>query len=89
MTILVRTLIGLIALIFVAWGLRFIFTPEAMAAEFAITPSGVAGLSTIRGDLGGAFPAIGLFAAMGLRCAPRSRAIVVPADARLRSAVTQ
>jgi hypothetical protein len=67
MTILVRTLIGLIALFFIAWGLRFFFTPEAMAAEFAIAPNGVAGLSTIRGDLGGAFLAIGFFSAMGLR----------------------
>jgi uncharacterized membrane protein AbrB (regulator of aidB expression) len=67
MTILVRTLIGLIALFFIAWGLRFFFTPDAMAAEFAIAPSGVAGVSTVRGDLGGAFLAIGLFAAMGLR----------------------
>ncbi len=67
MTFLVRTLIGLIALFFIAWGLRFFFTPEVMAAEFAISPDGTAGLSTIRGDLGGTFLAIGLFAAMGLR----------------------
>ena len=67
MTFLVRTLIGLIALFFIAWGLRFFFTPEAMAAEFAIVPSGAAGLSTIRGDLGGTFVAIGVFVAMGLR----------------------
>jgi len=67
MTILVRTLIGLIALFFIAWGLRFFFTPDAMAAEFGIVPSGVAGLSTVRGDLGGAFLGIGLLAAMGLR----------------------
>jgi len=67
MTFLVRTLIGLIALFFIAWGLRFIFTPEVMAVEFAISPSGAAGLSTIRGDLGGAFLGIGLLAAVGLR----------------------
>lgn len=67
MTFLVRTLIGLIALFFLALSLLFIFTPETMAAEFAISPSGAAGLSTIRGDLGGAFLAVSLFAALGLR----------------------
>jgi len=67
MTLLVRTLIGLVALFYIAWALRFFFTPETMAAEFAISPSGTTGLSTIRGDLGGAFLAIGLFAALGMR----------------------
>jgi len=67
MTILVRTLIGLIALFFIASGLRLFITPEAMAAAFSIVPSGVPGLSTVRGDLGGTFLAIGLFSAMGLR----------------------
>ena len=54
MTLIARILAGLVALFFVVMGLRFYFTPETLAAEFAITPVGVAGLSTIRGDLGGA-----------------------------------
>ena len=47
--------------------MRFYFTPDAMAPEFSIVPLGVAGLSTIRGDLGGAFIAIGVLIALGLQ----------------------
>ena len=67
MTLVARVLVGLVALFFVVWGFRFLFTPEAMATEFSIVPSGVAGLATIRGDLGGAFVAIGVLALRGLR----------------------
>ncbi|HEY6599707.1 MAG TPA: DUF4345 family protein [Pseudomonadales bacterium] len=72
MMLIARILAGLVGLFFVVWGLRFYFAPEALAAEFAITPLGVAGLSTIRGDLGGAFVAIGGLIAFGLQSnAPR------------------
>ena len=67
MTLLARMLIGLIALIFLVFGLRFYFTPDAMAVEMFIAPAGAAGLSTIRGDLGGAFFATGVFALLGMR----------------------
>jgi hypothetical protein len=67
MTLLARILVGLVAVFFLAFSFRFFFLPEAIATELAITPIGVAGLSTIRGDLGGAFFAIGAFALMGLR----------------------
>jgi ribonuclease Z len=63
----VRVALGLIALFFVVGGLCFVLTPEAMAAEFFITPLGVAGLSTVRADLGGAFIAVGSFIGLGLR----------------------
>ena len=67
MTLLARILIGLIALFFLAYGLRFFFTPDAMAAVMFVAPVGAAGLSTIRGDLGGAFFATGVFALLGMR----------------------
>jgi hypothetical protein len=67
MTLVARILIGLIALFFLVNGLRFFFTPDAMAGVMFIAPAGVAGLSTIRGDLGGAFFATGVFALLGMR----------------------
>ena len=38
-----------------------------MAGEFFIAPTDAAGWSTVRGDLGGLFIAVGAFAALGLR----------------------
>ena len=67
MTLLARLLAGLVALFFLVWGLRCYFTPDAMAIEFGVAASGVAGLSTMRGDLGGAFVGIGALIAFGLR----------------------
>ena len=67
MTLLARILVGLVAAFFLVWGMRFFFTPDAIAMEFAIAPSGAPGLSTVRGDLGGLFVAVGVFATMGLR----------------------
>lgn len=67
MTLLARILVGLVAAFFLVWGLRFYFSPDAMAAAFSIAPSGVPGLSTVRGDLGGMFVAVGVLAAAGLR----------------------
>ena len=67
MRVLAQILVGLVAAFFLVWGLRFFFTPDAMAAAFSIAPSGIPGVSTVRGDLGGMFVAVGLFAALGLR----------------------
>jgi hypothetical protein len=67
MTLLARILVGLVAAFFLVWGLRFYFSPDAMAAAFSIAPSGIAGVSTVRGDLGGMFVAVGLLAALGIR----------------------
>ena len=63
----IRLVLGLIAAFFIIFGLRFMLTPEAMAVEFFISPVGAAGLSTVRGDLGGAFLGIGTFIILGLR----------------------
>jgi hypothetical protein len=67
MIVVVRIVLGLIALFFIVFGVRFVLTPDTMAAEFFITPLGVAGLSTVRADLGGAFIAVGTFVVLGLR----------------------
>ena len=67
MVVVVRIVLGLIALFFIVFGLRFVLTPDAMAAEFFVSPLGVAGLSTVRADLGGAFVAVGSFIVLGLR----------------------
>jgi hypothetical protein len=67
MNLVVRLVIGLIGLFFLIFGLRFVFTPDVMAAEFFLSPLGVAGLSNLRSDLGGAFLAIAVFIALGLR----------------------
>jgi hypothetical protein len=67
MKVAARILVGLVALFFVVWGLRFYFMPSAMAGEFLIAPTDAGGWSTLRGDLGGLFIAVGVFAALGLR----------------------
>jgi hypothetical protein len=64
--IVIRVVLGLIAAFFIVFGLRFMLMPDAMAAEFFITPVGISGLSTMRADLGGAFLGIGACIALGL-----------------------
>jgi hypothetical protein len=66
MVIVIRVVLGLIAAFFVVFGVRFMLTPDAMAAAFFVTPAGVAGLSTVRADLGGAFFGIGACIVLGL-----------------------
>jgi hypothetical protein len=65
--VLVRIVLTLVGLFFLLAGLRFVFTPDAIAAQFHVAPVGLAGLSTLRGDFGGAFLAIAAFVGMGLR----------------------
>src|SRR5262245_40735874 len=65
-TLLSKILVGLVGLFFIVWGVRFYVTPDAMAQAFSIVPSGIAGLATVRGDLGGAFIATGVFSVLGL-----------------------
>jgi hypothetical protein len=71
MILLVRVVLGLIALFFLVGAGRFMLTPEAMGAEFAVSADGATGLSTIRGDLGGAFLAIAIFVGLGLATSTR------------------
>ena len=57
-------LLGL--LLALPFGLRWVFSPEAMAAEQSITLFGPAALSHMRGDTGGAFFAVGTLALLGV-----------------------
>ncbi len=67
MVLAMRIVVGLVALFFLVFGLRALLTPDAMAAEFFISPLGAAGLATVRGDIGGMFLACAMFTALGLR----------------------
>jgi hypothetical protein len=51
----------------IAAGLGFALAPERLALEFALSPVGVAGLGSLRADLGGCFIALGGFTLLGLR----------------------
>ncbi len=48
------------------FALRWVFSPEAMAAEQNITLFGPSALSHMRGDTGGAFFAVGALALLGV-----------------------
>jgi len=43
------------------------FMPEVMAAQFNISPIGIHGLSTVRGDLGGLFLGLAVMSFLGLQ----------------------
>jgi hypothetical protein len=62
-----RIVLGLLALGLLAGGIGFGFAPERAAVNFAITTTGLAGLGTLRADLGGCFLALGLVTLAGLR----------------------
>ena len=52
-------------LFFLVLGLMFLFSPGGQTAQFALLPSGNAGLSTIRGDMAGLFLGMALFSFLG------------------------
>ena len=62
-----RLLAGAVALLFIAMGLRFMLAPADMSMQFFVRADGAAGLSTLRGDLGGAFVGLGTLVLIGLR----------------------
>ena len=45
----------------------FMFSPEAMEAQFSVVASRVDGMGTLRGDLGGFFHALSIFTLYGSR----------------------
>lgn len=55
------------ALLFLATALQCYFIPHGMLDLFSISYDGSAGLSTLRGDLGGLFFSICVFLLLGLR----------------------
>lgn len=48
-----KVILGLACLLLGAMGLGMMFNPAAMIDKFGVEPSGVVGLSTMRGDIGG------------------------------------
>ncbi len=71
-----RYLSGFAGVFFVVLGLTFLLAPGSEFDRFALLPSGNAGLSTLRGDMGGLFLGMGLFALLGaIRGAARFLAI--------------
>src|ERR1700722_2965539 len=65
MQIVLRYLSGFAGVFFVILGLTFLLAPGSEFERFALLPSGNAGLSTLRGDMGGLFLGMGLFALLG------------------------
>ena len=66
MDLLLRVLIGAIALLFLVMGLGYMFDPAANAPDLSVTPIGEHGLNTLRGDLGGLFIASTVLLVLGL-----------------------
>ena len=66
MDLALKILVGLIALLLLLMGFNLMFAPESAVAGFGITPDGVQGLNTIRGDLGGMFIASTVLLGLGL-----------------------
>ena len=48
-------------------GAAFAFAPEKAAVDFAIATTSVAGMGTLRADLGGTFLVLGVFTLLGVR----------------------
>jgi hypothetical protein len=68
-----KILLSLVILVLGAGvGLRWLFTPEAVAVEFGISLDGIAALNQVRGDIGGIFVGLAAVVALGmLRREPR------------------
>ena len=61
-----RVLVGLLALLFIGYGLIYMFNPTDLAPLMGIEAKDVLGVSTLRADVCGMFLAIGLMLAAGL-----------------------
>jgi len=66
MQIALKILVGVVALLLGALGVRWMFAPVSAAAEFAISLDNARALNVARGDLGGMFIAGALLCALGL-----------------------
>lgn len=60
-------------------GLQLVLFPLTAEKGFFVSPSGIAGLSTIRADLGGTFVFLGLMILIGLRRSATPRHLIIPA----------
>ncbi|MCZ6853925.1 MAG: DUF4345 family protein [Gammaproteobacteria bacterium] len=66
MKIALKIIVGLVALLLLFMGLSTMIDPSGMAAQFGVTPEGIVGLSTLRGDVGGMFITGGVLLALGI-----------------------
>lgn len=64
---ILKVLIALAGIFFVAMGLTWIFAPTTLAPLFAIVPEGIKGMNTLRADLGSFFLCIGIFSIVAAR----------------------
>lgn len=62
-----RIAVVLIGVTMVLGALGFMFSPEAMEAQFSVVASRVDGMGTLRGDLGGLFLTLAIFTLYGSR----------------------
>jgi putative intracellular protease/amidase len=67
MTLVLRIALALFAVVFLLVGVALGLMPLLAAPGFAVTASGIAGLGTLRADLGGCFVGLGVFTLAGLR----------------------
>jgi len=74
-----RYLCAFVGLFFLALGLMFLFSPGGQTLQFALLPSGNAGLSTMRGDMAGLFLGMALFSILGA-IRGSSRLLAIPAS---------
>lgn len=77
MTLLLRLFLALFAFGALGVGAAFALAPHQVAPDFALAVTGVAGLGTLRADLGGCFAALGLFTLAALRPG-QARWLIVP-----------
>jgi ribonuclease Z len=74
---ILRCMAGCIGVLFLAAGLLFLLAPAQLTDPFALLPAGLAGFSTLRGDLGGLFLGMAAFTLVGA-IRPSSSWLTVP-----------
>ncbi|MBD3646441.1 MAG: hypothetical protein HUJ31_03090, partial [Pseudomonadales bacterium] len=68
--VILKVLTTLLALFFLVMGFQWLFMPFNLAGMFYIEPVGIAGIATMRADLGAFFCSAGIITAMGVRDHP-------------------
>lgn len=77
--VILKILTTLLALYFLVIGLQWLFMPFNLAGLFYIEPVGIAGIATMRADLGAFFCSAGIITAMGVRDHPSANAYIFSA----------
>jgi hypothetical protein len=66
MKIVLKIVVALITLFFLLLWLRWMVEPSAMAAQWALSATGPAGINNLRGDIGGLFLTAAVFCGLWL-----------------------